>query len=287
MASTAASEKRKKIILGVLMLGLAGVVVYQLFLKGPAPRSRTSAQNSNRATPEAQPRTVVQASAPAPQRSIRDEQEALLQQQLADTSPLNLAILKGGSGNATVGPRGNIFDYFKPPPPPPRKPDPPPPISLQMVQPQSAVAGTPRPLTMNVRGSGYPEDAVIIFDGRPFETTRVNASTLTTEIPPQAYSSPRSMVVEVKSKSDPATIFSNTATFVVQAAPEPPFKYIGRIGKLGIFELTGTREVTRLGQGDTIQGVWRIEAITDAAVEVIHTQYEIKKRLNMAEKRDD
>ena len=37
-------------------------------------------------------------------------------------------------------------------------------------------------------------------------------------------------------------------------------------------------------KGGTIQGVWRIESITNEGVDVIHTQYEIRKRVAMQDK---
>jgi hypothetical protein len=48
--------------------------------------------------------------------------------------------------------------------------------------------------------------------------------------------------------------------------------------------MNGTREVARVTRGGTVQGVWRIESITNDVVEVIHTQYEIKKRVAMQDK---
>lgn len=281
------ADQKKKIILGALLLLMASVLVYQVFIKDPTPRRRTANNNAPSATTPSRPVPVSQPSgqtpASTPQPLAPDDPQALL----ADTTPLNLALLTQEPGNAKVSERGNVFAYYvepiKPIPPPP----PPPPITLQGAQPANAVAGTPHPFTLTVRGAGYPEDARIFFDGRPKETKRVNANTLSTEITPQDYSSPRSITIEVKSQSDPVKLYSTRVTFVVQAAPEPPFKYVGRIGKLGVFEMSGTKELTRLGEGDTIQSVWRIESITDTSVEVIHTKYEIKKSLRLPEKRSD
>ena len=281
-------DQKKKLILGALLLLMAGVLVYQVFIKDPTPRRRTANNNASSATtpsrpvPVSQP-TGQQAPASTPQPLSPDDPNALL----ADTTPLNLALLTQEPGSAKVSERGNIFAYYVPPPPKPVPPPPPPPITLQGAQPANAVAGTPHPFTLNVRGVGYPEDARIYFDGRPKETKRVNANTLSAEITPQDYSSPRSISIEVKSQSDPTNLYSTRVTFVVQAAPEPPFKYVGRIGKLGVFEMSGTKELTRLGEGDTIQSVWRIESITDTSVEIIHTKYEIKKSLRLPEKRSD
>src|SRR4029077_15151500 len=86
------------------------------------------------------------------------QQEAIMQALLSDLTPLNLRFASSGRGksepvNREPGNRGNIFAYFvespKPPPPPP----PPPPIQLVSLQPQTAVAGTPRPLTLVITGN--------------------------------------------------------------------------------------------------------------------------------------
>ena len=264
---------------------MAVVAVYQFFLKAPAPRTRSAAQNSNRPAPGINQPSAPSPS-PTPERPAPADPEAVLEQQLADLTPLNIALLYDGSDSAAVGPRGNIFAYYVPPPKPPPPPPPPPPITLRSLQPQSVVAGTPRAFTLSVIGTSFPEDARIIIDGRPRETRLVNQATLSTEVEPQEYSSARSLSVEVKSQSDPATQYSNSATFVIQPSPDPPFKYVGRIGKLAVLEMSGTKELTRIGQGETVRGVWRIESISDAEVEVIHTQYEIKKKLPLPGKKE-
>jgi hypothetical protein len=87
----------------------------------------------------------------------------------------------------------------------------------------------------------------------------------------------------VKSQSDPTKFYSAEIPFIIQPAPEPPFRYIGRIGEKGLFEMTDKR-VERLAVGGVIQGVWHIDSITDAGVEVTQTQYGIKKRLPMVDK---
>jgi hypothetical protein len=207
-----------------------------------------------------------------------------LQQLLSDTTPLHLAVITRQTGSSQVGSRGNIFAYYVPPPAPPPPPPKPPPIDLQFIQPQTAVAGTPKQFTLTVSGKGFPADAQIIIDGRVRETKRVNDTTLSTEIIAADYASPRNLNVEVKSKIDPANFWSKGIPFIVQPAPEPQFKYVGRIGDQAILEMAGTREIVRITRGNTVQGVWMIDAISDAAVELTHTQHQIKKRVQMQDK---
>jgi len=286
------SEKTKRILLAALGIVLVAVFVYQFFLKDSNPRPKRGPQagaNPQGITPP------VTASAPAVPQTRRlgtaAQQEAMMQQLLSDMTPLNLRLISSGGGSTDKpGVRGNIFAYFVEPPAPPPPPPPPPPIQLVSLQPQSAVAGVPRAFTLVVSGNKIPADAHILFEGAPRVTKRVSDTQLSTEMAPGDYVFARNINVEVRSKSNPAEN-SNSIPFVVQAAPEPAFIYKGRLGTLnqpqsnyGLFEHTGTREVTRAKVGDTITGVWRVDAISADSVDLTHTQYEIKRRLPLLDK---
>ncbi|HLG15887.1 MAG TPA: IPT/TIG domain-containing protein [Blastocatellia bacterium] len=272
------SDKWKKIVLAVLGVFLAAAVLYSFVLSGDEPRTARRPQNANAstvATTKTAPiQTVKQTEAVAAQQAPKQQEVVLntLPLSLPDTTPVA----------AKIGSR-NIFAYYVEPPPRAVIPNPPP-IGLQSVLPQTAVAGTPRSFTMTVSGTGFPADAVVYLDGAPRPSKRLNANTLSVEITPGDYASQRQANVEVKSESEPAKFWSHPIPFIVQPAPEPPFKYIGRIGDKGLFEMTGTKELTRLKKGSTIAAAWRIDSITDAAAEVTQTQYDIKRRIAMQEK---
>ncbi len=273
-------DKKRLIVLTALLVVMGGVAAYRFLLEGPAPKRKPDASNSNTA------RTVSPApSAPAQTPKPMKRDEAAIQQELARTDPLDLKVLNIGAGKATPGPRQNIFAYYVPPPPKPVV-TPPPPIALQFLQPQSAVAGTPRRFTLTVVGQGVPADAQIIIDGRPRATRRVNDTTLATDIEPAEYTSQGTRMIEVKSQSDPTKLYSNPASFIVQPSPEPPFKYTAylKLGNWGLFEMNSTKQISRLTVGDTVQG-WRIDSITEKEVEIMNLQYEIKRRVMMAEKK--
>jgi hypothetical protein len=187
--------------------------------------------------------------------------------------------------------RGNIFAYYVEPPKPQPPPPPPPPIQLTSLQPQTAVAGTPRPVTLQITGNKIPPDAQILIDGSPRLTKRLNESQLTTEISPGDYVMARGMTIEVKSKSDPEHQNSNKIQFVVQPAPEPQFIFKGRLGTLGqpqynyaVIEITSSREVKRVKVGDTLLGVWRVDSISENFIDVTLTQYDIRRRVQLQEK---
>lgn len=286
MAGSSSKKARiQKQALAGLGLLMVGVVVYQFFFNAPEPRSRRTASNSNapaRTATTTRPTTTQQPAQPNPAPRPSDP-DAALQAELADITPL-VSVVAVNTGSSTVGPRGNVFAYYVPPPPLPPKPEPPPPITLNFVQPQSVVAGTPRKFTLTITGQAIPADAQILLDGRPKPTKRVSDTILSTEIEPGEYTQSRNMRIEVKSQSDPVKFYSNPVSFVVQAAPEPPFKYVGRLGDQGLFEITASKLLQRAKVSETIQNVWRIDSITDAQVEVTHTQYDIKKRLALQPK---
>jgi hypothetical protein len=287
MAKRGSSEQKKKMLLVVAGALFVFVLIYQFFINPPArPTRKTRNANvataPNAASPSATPGPSP-ARAQAPKPGSIAEEEILLQQQLADLTPLNLSLISSGGG-PKISERGNIFAYYVPPPPPPVPAPLPPPIMLQAVSPQNAIAGTPRQLTVTVTGQKIPDDPQIFFDGRAKQTKRINESQLTTVLEPGDYAFARSINIEVKSQSDPVKNNSNTITFVVQPAPEPQFRYIGRLGESGVFEITGSKEIKRLTRGDVLQGGWRIDSITDTGVDLTHTQLEIKRRVPLQDK---
>lgn len=288
---SSSSEKTKQILLIGLGVVFSAAVIYQFFLKGPASKPKRDPQPGAAAAGSSAP---ANASAPAVSKTRQlgaaAQQEALMQALLSDTTPLNLRLASSGGGKSAPGSRGNIFAYFvEPPPPPPKQPDPPP-IQLISLQPQTAVAGTPRPVTLVVTGNKIPADAQMLIDGSPRVTKRLSETQLSTEISPGDYSMARGMNIEVKSKSNPAEN-SNSIQFVVQPAPEPQFIYKGRLGTLGqpqynyaVVEISATKEIKRAKVGDTIMGIWRVDAITADGIDLTLTQYDIKRRVQLQER---
>jgi hypothetical protein len=284
------SERVKRLLLTGLGVALAGVVVYQVLNSGPAPRGPRNVNSSaNR------PQTSSGQTSPVKQGTANQEkpatgQAAALQELLADQSPLDLSAFSGAVAEPQSGSRGSIFAYYVPPPIQP-KPKPPAPIKIEGIQPQTAVAGTPRRIMLTVRAGSMPDDAAIFFDGRPRASKRAGENELTTEIQPSEYTSQRTINVEVRSTSDPNKMYSDPRQFIVQAAPEPPFRYIARLGNLsqpdtsyGVFELTATREIKRMKRGEVVASVWRIDSVNADSVDLTHTQLEIKRRMPLQEK---
>jgi hypothetical protein len=283
------SEKVKLIALSGLGAVLLFTLVYQLFFTGPPPRP-TLQSNKNTPSSNAKGGVTIQSSenaesaASKQNSSKRGSDQEMARLLLEDMTPLNTSLMVR-IGSAQVSSRGNIFDYYIPPPEKPPLPPPPPPIALQAVSPTSATAGTPRPFVLTVVGQHIPPDAKIYMNGNPRNNTkRVNETTLTTDIAPSEYSMQANWTIELKSPSDPSKWYSNSLTFTALASPEPPFKFIGLLGDQALIEITGAREYMRLRVGSTIQGIWRIDAISNQAMDVTQTQFDIKKRVPLQER---
>lgn len=278
-------EKIKKPLVIGLFAGFVLIFVYNFFIAEDEPRRRPAASaNSNTRTPSTQRSTVpVQSAKQAESAASKSAtQREAFEQELADLTPLRLDTINVAGVKTT--PRGNIFAYYVEPPKPPPPPPPPPPITLQYVQPQSVVATTPKAFTLTVTGQGYPADAQIIMNGRVRETKRVNQTALSTEVQPGDYMSPGSINIEVRSQSDPTKWFSNQTALMVQAPPEPPFKYYGETGGNALLEVGGVFAHKGYRRGDTIQGVWRIDSITKDVIEVTHLQLNIRKAVTKQDK---
>ncbi|HUK90749.1 MAG TPA: hypothetical protein VLZ81_10145 [Blastocatellia bacterium] len=287
------TDKNKKILAGIFGGAFVVVFVYQFFLSDSGAPSKPSAASAPKPAGSVAPAASSTARAPShstepvsPALGPEAARQAALNQLLSDNSPLDLAAVKSVKvGEATA--RGNMFEFHKEPPPPAPTPPPPPPIAVRYLEPQTAIAGTPKTITLKVTGASFPADPQIIFNGLPKETKRISETVLAVDLQPGDYSTQRNCSVEVKSKSDPVKLFSNQIPFMVQPAPLPPFKNIGRIGDLAVFEFGegNNKEYKRMRRGQTIEANWRIDAITDTGVDVTDVRYDIKKHIPLEERK--
>lgn len=279
-------EKIKLIALSGLGAVLLFTLVYQLFFSSPPPRPTLQSGKNN---PSTKGGVTIQspenAESAATRQNVarRGNDQEMVRLLLEDMTPLNTAGIVGPT-SAAVSSRGNIFTYYVEPPPKPKDPPPPPPITLQAVSPTSVTAGTPRQFTLTVVGQNMPPDASIYINGSQRKSRRVNDTTLATDIAPGDYASQANWSIDVKSPADPAKWFSNGLTFTALPSPEPPFKFIGLLGEQALIEMNGAKEYLRLKVGSTIQGVWRVDAISTQAMNVTQTQFDIKKRVPLQER---
>ena len=289
--SSTSSEKIKRRLLIGLGVVLGVVVIYRFFLSGPETRPRRPAQtNATAPSPTGTAPAPVSGTPKAKPMGAAAQQEAMMQALLSDVTPLNLRYASIGESSSSPGKRDNIFAYYKEPPPKPVPPPPPPPVQLISVQPQTAVAGTPKPVTLVITGNKIPADAQILLDNSPRTTKRLGETQLSTEISPGDYSLPRGINIQVRSQSNP-TENSNQIQFMVQAPPEPQFIYKGRLGSLNqpqtnyaVIELNSTKETKRVKVGETIMGIWRVDSILADRIDLTLTQYDIKRRVQLQER---
>jgi len=277
-------NKKKVAIAAVVVCGF--VIIYEFFLSGgpsPAPKSAQPGAPRPGPTPAATV-TPTPKSAQVVRPDSAAAKEALLLQELSDTSPLMLTAQRRVAGAETE--RGNIFAYFVPTPTPPPPPAPTPPILVRSVQPPTAVAGTPRTVSMLVLGEHFPPDAQILYGGSPKPTKRTEGA-LVAEIAASDYSFARTVPIEVKSQSKPAELYSNQLSFIIQAPPQIPFRMVGRIGDLVVLEFPGTpnKEYLKFRKGETVMQFWRIDSMDSTGIDVTDTRYDIKRRVPFEDKR--
>jgi hypothetical protein len=51
-----------------------------------------------------------------------------------------------------------------------------------------------------------------------------------------------------------------------------------------VVELNSTKEIKRVKVGETIMGIWRVDAISGDAIDITNTQYDIKRRVPLQDK---
>lgn len=279
MARKASSkDSKKKMALAAILLMLAVVVVYQM-AQGPNSAPKLASPQSGQASSKPGTPAALTTADATQRRSANDQPKDIeIQQLLADITPLDIAAMMAAKGSSGSG--RNVFAYYVPPPPLPPKPEPPPPIALRFIQPQTAIAGTPKSFPLTVTGESFPEDAQIFLGGAAKPTKRLSPNQLTTEVAASDYRIVGTINVEVKSQSKPE-LFSNPVGFTAQPAPEPPARFLGIMGDLAVIEVNarGGKDFMRLRRGEKIEGIWRIDSISENGIEVTDVRYDIRKRL--------
>src|SRR3954470_12532753 len=224
MAKGNKSEQRKRILLVALGGLFVFAVIYNLFLSPPSrPGRKPSNSNAPAATAPTATTSQPGTAQPSPPKATGQPEE-IVYQLMQDLTPLELRHSTTGGPVEPDKERGDatVFAYYVPPPPPPAPIPPPPPITLTGVTPASAVAGTPRRITLIVVANIVPTDAQLMFDGGVRPSRRLNEHQIATDLEPSDYASARPITITIKSASDPK-MFSTPTTFSVQPAPEPQF----------------------------------------------------------------
>jgi len=272
-----ASERRKKIAAGVLMVVFVFVLLWQLgVFTSEAPTAPTVT---------AQPRTSPSPKgSPAPNRGPRVEEPVA--DPLRPEFAFNKATPLDGSGR-------NIFVYPTPTPPPtpvplPPTPTPTPlPITLVGIMPGGIVGKTPDNVTLAVNGLKFPNDARIFLDGREIKTTFQDASHLTGLLTPDMIRTAGNFGVQVRSASDPQ-LYSNSISFNVAEPPAPPYRFvaiiIGKPGATAVLKSQTDDEVFNVKKGELVDKNktkrWEVKNITPQRIELYDVQLRIPHFIN-------
>jgi hypothetical protein len=265
-------ENRNKILLGVLLIALAGVIYFQFFSGSDTPNPAPGvAQGAARTTPS-----------PTPQRQTSGTPARIISQ------PLDLASIEQGS-RSSGGTGRNIFVYPTPtPPPPPPSPTPVPsptpwPIPVLSVNPGNVIART-ADFTLTVFGQNVPQDAQGIINGRAYPTTVVSAAQAKINVPAEAIRMPGMLSVSLRSGGN-ATIVSNPVSLNVAAPPEPPYKYVGLITVKNtptatLVSKNNDDDQFNVKKGQVVERRWKIINITPLKVELEDTTIKVSHILN-------
>ncbi|HEU4388954.1 MAG TPA: hypothetical protein VFV34_14230, partial [Blastocatellia bacterium] len=66
------------------------------------------------------------------------------------------------------------------------------------------------------------------------------------------------------------------------ALPDPPLRFVGLIGDLGVFERIAPQgESFRARRGQVIDGIWRIESMGRDGVDCVDLRYGMTKHLKL------
>jgi hypothetical protein len=266
-------ETRNRLLLGALLLLLSVVIYFQFFSSGDASKSPPAPPLANtKATPS-----------PTPQRQTSGTPAPII------SEPLDLASIQQGGSHSSGGTGRNIFIYPTPtpiPPPPPSTPAPTPtpwPVPVSSLNPGGVIARTAG-FTLTVFGQKIPQDAQGFINGRAYPTTFVSDTQVKINVPAEAIRMPGSLIVAVKSQSDPK-LESNSIPLDVAAPPEPPYKYIGlitlkNVPKAVLVSQSSEDDVYNVKKGDVVGGKWKIVNITPQKVEIEDTSIKVSHVIN-------
>jgi hypothetical protein len=265
-------ETRKKILLGVLLAVMAGVVYFQFFTDSdPAPAQGGPPVAAARPSPTATPRPRTSGTP-----------EPIVSQPLDLASMLSKSTQGDGTGR-------NIFVYPPPPTPtpippaPPPSPTPEPPIKLFSVNPSGVMART-GDFTLTVFGDKIPPEAQGYVDGREYPTTFVSATEIKMKVPGGAIGTPGNLGIQIRSKTD-ARLYSNQASLNVAEPPSPPYRYVGLIvsrngAAMAVLKSQADDEVVNVVKGQIFGRHWKVLSISSQKIEVEDTNIKISHSIN-------
>ena len=190
----------------------------------------------------------------------------------------------------------NIFAFYVPPPPKPKStnavatpqptPVPTPPLALVSITPANVYARTGE-FTLQVNGDRFTPQSRVYFNGQELPTRFLGAQQLTATVPAQLISAPGAGQVIARTPDN--ALFSNAATLSITPPPTPDFTFVGVLirprGNDTALLKDRKGEVVSVQRGDLVGGRFRVNSISDRAVEFVDQQLKIKHTLAYSDPR--
>lgn len=285
-------KERRNLILAVALGSVAVFgILYNFVLSGSKTVKRTgSTTTASRGTTSASP--IATTAAPAP--NIPDIR--------LNQPPSPIIYERASFGDPVPG--RNIFAYYVPPvhtpnaavatnspvitEPPPATPEPTPPIFVQGVAPSSVYART-GDFALEVAGDKFTPESRVFLNGAEIPTTFENAQRLRARVSSAIIASVGGRNILVRTPD--GSLFSNVVNLNVLPPPEPPFTYVGLIGKTNNKKDTAvlknrTNELLSVQRDDVVGGRFRLTGITEQAVEFTDTELRVKHSIPFLEARN-
>jgi hypothetical protein len=283
-------SERNKMIAAIVLGALALVALSYMFFGSSSTPKRT--QNTNtRAAGATQTTTTTSvnntptATTPTTTAAVASPDQVRKEAELAPPHPIVFEM----SPPAVPEPGRNIFSFYVPPPPTPKAsptpPQPPPAVPpslvLSGVAPTNVYART-GDFTIQVTGDKFTPAVRIYFGDAELATRFVSAQQLSANVPAPLIGYEGARQISVRTSD--GSLFSNTATMNVMAAPIPNYSFVGIIGDkrysdTAILKDKNTKQLLNVQRGDVIGGRFRVTSISEREVWLTDTSIRIKHTL--------
>lgn len=182
----------------------------------------------------------------------------------------------------------NIFAFYVPPKPTPAPvvvqtppPAPSPTLVLSGISPTNVYART-GDFTVQVTGDKFTPAVRIYFGDAELATRFVSAQQLSANVPSPLIGYEGARQISVRTSD--GSLFSNTATLNVMAAPTPNYSFVGILGDqrysdTAILKDKNSKQLINAQRGDVIGGRFRVTSISEREVWLTDTSLRIKHTL--------
>ncbi|MCA1593192.1 MAG: hypothetical protein LC754_11180 [Acidobacteria bacterium] len=264
--------ERNKTIAALALGAIALIVLGRMFFGSSGPGTQTGTRPT-----------------PTPRRTV--QQNATNTTDDIDPNVVMTPIVWGGTrvGGAEAG--RNIFAYYaRPvgpvnpaggatPTPPPPTPTPTPPLNMASLSPSSVYARTSA-FTLQISGDKFTPATRVYLDGQEAPTEYKSPQQLTANVPAALIAAPGARQVMVRTPDN--QLYSNTATLNVMQPPVPTYTYVGFIARKrneAAVLKNQKGDLVSVQVNDTIEGRFRVAAISERSVDLVDKELSIKHTL--------